>query len=206
MNPISRLLSVMARLRNPQRGCAWDLAQSFETIAPHTIEEAYEVDDAIQRKDYNDLKEELGDLLFQVVFHSQLAAEKSHFDFYDVVKDISDKMIRRHPHLFAGSKDSRVSSENETWESMKTKERALKSQLTGPAASILDGVAISLPALIRSCKLQKRASLLGFDWPDIPPVLGKVSEELDEVREVLLEELDIDNANIIDSDEENASL
>ena len=192
MKPISRLLSIMARLRDPKRGCPWDLAQNFETISPHTIEEAYEVDDAIHRKNYKDLKEELGDLLFQVVFHSQMAAEKSYFDFQDVATEISDKMIRRHPHVFADPKPIKENGHNETWESIKSEERRLKPNLTEDEPSILDGIATSLPALTRSSKLQKRASLLGFDWPNIPPVLGKVSEELNEVHEVLSGELNID--------------
>ena len=185
MKPIELLLSIMARLRDPKGGCPWDLEQTFETISPYTIEEAYEVDDAIQRKNYEELKEELGDLLFQVVFHSQMAAEKSYFDFQDVATEISAKMIRRHPHLFSDGKSSKKSGDVETWESIKAEERQRKSGPIEETSSILDGIAGSLPALTRSGKLQKRASLRGFDWPDITPVLGKVSEELKEVHEVL---------------------
>ena len=185
MKPIDRLLAIMARLRDPKRGCPWDLEQTFETVSPHTIEEAYEVDDAIQRKDYDELKEELGDLLFQVVFHSQMAAEKSYFDFEDVATEISDKMIRRHPHVFSDLTSSKKSGDDETWESIKAEERQRKKGPSEATLSILDGIAGSLPSLIRSGKLQKRASLLGFDWPSITPVLGKVSEELNEVHEVL---------------------
>lgn len=192
MKPIDRLLSIMARLRDPNEGCPWDLKQTFETISPYTIEEAYEVDDAIQRKDYEELKEELGDLLFQVVFHSQMAAEKSYFDFQDVTTEISDKMIRRHPHVFSDPKSSKKSGDEETWESIKAEERQRKNGPSEGTPSILDGIASSLPALTRSGKLQKRASLLGFDWPDITPVLGKVSEELNEVHEVLSGEPNID--------------
>ena len=190
MNPITDLLLIMARLRDPKRGCKWDLQQTFETIAPHTIEESYEVEDAIQRMDYEDLKDELGDLLFHVVFYSQLATERSYFNFHDVAAAISHKMVRRHPDVFPDSKIAGIEAENHTWESLKAKERAQKQKVTHIKISALDGVATNLPALTRATKLQKRASMVGFDWPDIAPVLEKLFEELNEVQEVLSGSMD----------------
>ena len=190
MNQINRLLSIMARLRDPKHGCKWDLRQTFETVAPHTIEESYEVEDAIQRMDYEDLKDELGDLLFQVVFHSQLATEHSYFNFHDVAAAISDKMIRRHPDIFPDAKIVRTEVENHTWESLKAKEREQKEKVIHKKVSALDGVAANLPALTRAIKLQKRASMVGFDWPDIAPVVEKLFEELSEVQEVLSGSMD----------------
>lgn len=180
----------MQRLRDPKHGCKWDLQQTFETIAPHTIEESYEVEDAIQRMDYEDLKDELGDLLFQVVFYSQLAAEQSYFDFDDVTAAISDKMVRRHPDVFTDPKVAATETKNHTWESLKAKERAQKQKVTKKNISALDGVATNLPALTRAAKLQKRASMVGFDWPDISPVLEKLLEEFNEVQEVLFGSMD----------------
>ncbi|OLF77968.1 nucleoside triphosphate hydrolase [Maricaulis sp. W15] len=179
--PIDRLRVIMAKLRDPDGGCPWDLEQDFASIAPYTIEEAYEVADAIERKRYDELKDELGDLLLQVVFHSQIAAEAGLFGFDDVAAAINDKMIRRHPHVF-GDADTR-DSETQTaeWEAIKAAER--KSSDKGE--SLLDDVPVALPALKRAQKLQKRAATVGFDWPTADRVLEKVDEELAEVREAM---------------------
>ena len=167
---IDPLLEIMRLLRNPERGCDWDKVQTFRTIAPYTIEEAYEVADAINSDDMLALKDELGDLLLQVVFHSQIAAEAEKFDFQDVVNSICNKMTRRHPHIF-GEAD-----ESPGWEQIKASEREQSGQ-----SSALDGVALALPALLRAQKIQKRASRVGFDWPDKAPVKDKLLEELEEV-------------------------
>ncbi|SFP09396.1 nucleoside triphosphate pyrophosphohydrolase [Qipengyuania nanhaisediminis] len=177
---IDRLLTIMKRLRDPERGCEWDTAQSFETIAPYTIEEAYEVADAIERKDYEDLKGELGDLLFQVVFHAQMASEDDHFDFGAVVETISDKMERRHPHIFGN--EGGVMEETR-WEDLKAAERS-----EAGSDSAMDGVAKALPALMRSQKLQKRAARHGFDWPDAEGPRAKVLEEIEELSDASPEE------------------
>lgn len=169
---IEPLLAIMRQLRDPETGCEWDKDQTFETIAPYTIEEAYEVADAIQRQDIDALKDELGDLLLQVVFHSQIADDHGYFSFSDVVDGICDKMIRRHPHIFGEEKHS------PDWEQIKAKERAE----TGKS-SALDGVALALPALLRAQKIQKRAARVGFDWPDKAPVKAKLLEELEEVEQ-----------------------
>jgi ATP diphosphatase len=176
--PIQRLLTIMSRLRDPQTGCPWDREQSFATIAPYTIEEAYEVADAIERGDLDDLKRELGDLLFQVVFHAHMAREQGRFDFDDVVNAISDKLERRHPHVFGDAQISSAHEQNAAWEEHKRKERAARNQ----AASVLDDVPVGLPALTRAAKLGKRASSVGFDWPDINGVFDKIEEELRELR------------------------
>ncbi|MBX9643811.1 MAG: nucleoside triphosphate pyrophosphohydrolase [Novosphingobium sp.] len=173
--PLSRLLAIMARLRDPQRGCEWDLAQNFATIAPYTIEEAYEVADAIERGDMAALKDELGDLLLQVVFHARIAEEAGLFVFADVADAISAKMEARHPHIFGDALDP-CQSREERWEKLKAEERAAKG-----AASALDGVALALPALMRAEKLQKRAARQGFDWPDIAGPAAKVLEEIGEL-------------------------
>ena len=167
---IDPLLEIMRRLRDPDDGCDWDKVQTFRTIAPYTIEEAYEVADAINRDDMLALKDELGDLLLQVVFHSQIAADDGEFDFADVVTSICDKMTRRHPHIFGEAQQS------PGWEQIKADERAETGQ-----SSALDGVALALPALLRAQKIQKRAARVGFDWPDKAPVKDKLLEELDEV-------------------------
>ena len=172
---IERLLSIMARLRDPIEGCEWDTAQDFNTIAPYTIEEAYEVADAIERNDMADLCSELGDLLLQVVFHSQMAKEAGHFSFEDVARSISDKMESRHPHIFG---DETGQMTNARWEDLKAAERAK----TG-TASALDGVAKTLPALMRSDKLQQRAARVGFEWPDLAGPKAKLDEELQELEE-----------------------
>ncbi|NMN04380.1 MULTISPECIES: nucleoside triphosphate pyrophosphohydrolase [unclassified Novosphingobium] len=172
---LDRLLAIMARLRDPQQGCEWDLAQDFATIAPYTIEEAYEVADAIARGDMAALREELGDLLLQVVFHSRMAQEAGLFRFDDVAAAIAEKMEARHPHIFGGEDDEGQSRE-ERWENRKAAERAAKGE-----QSAMDGVALALPALMRAEKLQKRAARVGFDWPDLAGPAAKVIEELDEL-------------------------
>ncbi|WP_333572046.1 nucleoside triphosphate pyrophosphohydrolase [Sphingomonas sp.] len=169
---IDRLVTIMERLRDPERGCEWDVAQTFETIAPYTIEEAYEVADAIERGDIAELKDELGDLLLQVVFHSRIAEEAGQFALADVVTSISDKMERRHPHIFGDVAEGG----HHLWEVIKAEERGVKG-----ASSALDGVAIGLPALLRAEKLQKRAARTGFDWPDATGAREKILEELEEV-------------------------
>ena len=174
--PISRLLAIMARLRDPQSGCPWDVKQNFKTIAPYTIEEAYEVADAIERDDLKDLRDELGDLLFQVVFHAQMASERNAFAFDDVVDAICDKMERRHPHVFADAKIETAEAQTIAWDEQKRRERAAKSD------SILADVPVSLPALTRANKLGKRAAEVGFEWPDPHGALDKVAEEIEELR------------------------
>ncbi|UVO49235.1 nucleoside triphosphate pyrophosphohydrolase [Sphingomonas sp. SUN019] len=169
---IDRLLAIMARLRDPETGCEWDRAQSFASIAPYTIEEAYEVADAIARGDMADLKDELGDLLLQVVFHSRIAEEAGDFAFPDVVAAISDKMERRHPHIFGDGGEGHAD-----WERVKATERAAKGN-----SGALDGVAIGLPALTRAEKLQKRGARVGFDWPDASGARAKIDEELAEIE------------------------
>lgn len=177
---IDRLLEIMARLRAPVGGCPWDLEQNFATIAPYTIEEAYEVADAIGRGDMADLKEELGDLLLQVVYHAQMAEEAGAFKFSDVAKAIADKMVARHPHVFGNTRVDSAQAQTSSWESYKAAERAEKAK--GQAASALDGVALALPALTRAEKLQRRAGRVGFDWNDPRLVLDKIEEEIGELR------------------------
>jgi ATP diphosphatase len=179
---LRRLLRMMAKLRDPEGGCPWDLRQDFSTIAPYTIEEAYEVADAIERGDMHDLKDELGDLLFQVVFHARMAEERGDFTFTDVVNAIADKMEARHPHVFAGGTLEDERAVNRWWEERKESERAAKAKEAGRAPSTLDGIATGLPALTRALKLQKRAARVGFDWSDAPPILDKLEEELRELR------------------------
>lgn len=178
---MERLIAVMKALRTPETGCPWDLEQTFATIAPYTIEEAYEVADAIERADTDDLKKELGDLLFQVVFHAQLASEENLFSFPDVAEAISEKMIKRHPHVFSGGDIADADDQTIAWEEMKARERSEKAETNG----VLDDVARTLPAMIRSQKLQKRAARVRFDWPDASAVMEKVDEELSEVKEAL---------------------
>ncbi|MBR0551591.1 nucleoside triphosphate pyrophosphohydrolase [Stakelama marina] len=168
---IERLTAIMARLRDPERGCEWDREQTFATIAPYTIEEAYEVADAIERGDLDELKDELGDLLLQVVFHSRIAEERGAFDLNDVSDAISDKMVRRHPHIFGDALHS------PGWEQIKAEERQAKAR-----SGALDGVARGLPALLRAMKLQKRAARTGFDWPDASRARAKIDEELAEIE------------------------
>jgi ATP diphosphatase len=176
--PIDTLLDIMARLRDPERGCPWDREQDFATIAPYTIEEAYEVADAIERADMAALKDELGDLLLQVVFHARIAEEAGHFAFDDVANAISDKMIRRHPHVFGDVKIASVAAQNEAWEAHKATER----QASGGNDSVLDGVALAFPALLRAGKLSRRAARIGFDWPDAHGVIAKIDEEVAEIK------------------------
>jgi len=174
-----RLLEIMRRLRDPETGCPWDIEQDFSTIAPYTIEEAYEVADAIEREEWDELKGELGDLLFQSVFHAQMATEKGLFDFNDVADTMSDKMVARHPHVFGDeSRDKSAEQQTKDWETIKAAERAGKAQ-----KGTLDGVAVGLPALLRAVKLQKRAARVGFDWPDVSHVLAKIVEESHELIE-----------------------
>jgi MazG family protein len=179
---LDRLLGIMARLRDPKNGCPWDLEQSFRTIVPHTIEEAYEVADAIERDDMKALPGELGDLLFQVVFYSQMAAEAGQFRMEDVLTAINDKMIARHPHVFGTASIETAEAQTVAWEVQKAKERAAEAAAAGRAISVLDGVAAGLPALTRAEKLQKRAARIGFDWPEAGPVIDKVEEEIAELK------------------------
>lgn len=184
---MERLLEIMRRLRHPEKGCPWDIEQDFATIAPYTIEEAYEVADAIERGAWDELRSELGDLLFQSVFHAQMAEEAGHFKFEDVAKAISDKMVSRHPHVF-GTEGNDFSAETQVdrWEEVKAAERAAKSE-----TRVLDGVAVGLPALLRAMKLQKRAARVGFDWPSTDQVIDKIieeSRELVEARDTLTQD------------------
>ena len=183
---IDQLLDVMARLRDPATGCPWDLEQSFATIAPYTIEEAYEVAEAIRQDDRVALRDELGDLLLQVVFHAQMAREDGSFDFDEVARGIADKMIRRHPNVF-GDEDTEARhsapAQMRSWEAQKAEEREARAEAEGRRASALDGVALALPALLRAEKLQKRAARVGFDWPGPEPVFDKVLEEVAELRD-----------------------
>ncbi len=180
--PIERLRAVMARLRHKTEGCPWDVEQNFATIAPYTIEEAYEVADAIERDDMAGLKEELGDLLFQVVFHARMAEEAGLFDFDDVAAELADKMIRRHPHVFADATIRDAAHQTEAWEVTKAAERRTK----GQAESALDGVPVGLPALTRAQKIQKRAARVGFDWGEPLPALAKLEEETRELHDELV--------------------
>lgn len=184
-NRIEDLLEIMRRLRSPEGGCPWDLEQDFRSIAPYTIEEAYEVADAIEHNNFDELRDELGDLLFQVVFHAQMANEQGAFDFNDVLEAIVDKMIRRHPHVFGEAEVSDAEDQTAKWEAQKAAERAAKAE--GRAHSALDGVSRSLPALTRAGKLQRRAARVGFDWPDFSGVLDKLLEEIDELHLELAE-------------------
>ncbi len=179
---IERLLEIMARLRDPERGCVWDLEQTFETIAPYTIEEAYEVEDAIRRRDLDALRDELGDLLLQVVFHAQMASERGAFAFDDVVSAISDKLVRRHPNVFGDSSVETAAEQAHAWERAKAAERESDARRSGREPSALDGVPLGLPALARAQQLVRRAAGAGFAWPDPSAALGKLHEELDEVR------------------------
>ncbi len=179
---IQRLLDIMQQLRNPEGGCPWDQQQTYRSIVPHTIEEAYEVADAIERDAYTELQDELGDLLFQVVFYAQLAREESRFAFDDVVQSICDKLERRHPHVFGDKQITDADTQTIHWEQLKADERKAKSEPDRPH-SALDGIAHTLPAVTVAHKLQKRAAQLGFDWPDEQGVIAKVEEELLEVRQ-----------------------
>lgn len=180
---LPRLLEIMRRLRAPD-GCPWDLEQNFATIAPYTIEEAHEVADAIERGDMIDLRDELGDLLLQVVYHAQMAQEAGHFAFHDVARGVADKMLRRHPHVFGDRPGGETAASMPgTWEKIKAEERAAKGKPEAEAESALDGVALGLPALLRAFKLQNRAARVGFDWPVVGEVLDKIAEEAAELVE-----------------------
>lgn len=190
---IDDLKVLMARLRDPETGCPWDTKQTYRSIVPHTLEEAHEVADAIEREDYGNLKDELGDLLFQVIFYSQIGVEEDRFSFDAVVDNLVRKLVRRHPHVFPeGTLESRIDPDNrpdeawikESWERIKAEERA-QTQAEGTATlpSRLDGIARALPGMVRAEKLQKRASRHGFDWPDVGPVFDKLHEEIDELKE-----------------------
>lgn len=182
MNSIRELLDIMARLRDSEHGCPWDCAQDFATIAPYTIEEAYEVADAIAREDRAALKDELGDLLLQVVFHARMAEEEGSFDFADVASAIGAKLVRRHPHVFGAAEYADITEQTADWERIKADERQRRGE-----TSALDGVPLALPALTRAAKLQRRAARVGFDWPNLAPVLDKLDEELRELRGALAE-------------------
>ena len=177
LRPIDRLLAIMARLRNPDDGCPWDLEQTFATIAPYTVEEAYEVADAIERGDLGDLKDELGDLLLQVVFHARMAEEAGAFAFDDVARAINDKMIRRHPHVFGDETYASLAHQKQGWEALKSAEREKK----GKVGSLLDDVPVGLPGLTRAVKLSKRAASVGFVWPRVGDVVRKLHEEVGEM-------------------------
>lgn len=179
MNQIDRLLKIMQQLRDPQNGCPWDQAQTYKSIVPHTLEEAYEVVDTIEREQYDELKDELGDLLFQVVFYAQIASEEQRFNFDDIARGISEKLQRRHPHVFADVTLAGVDEQTQHWETLKQQEREAK---TETVLSALDGIARALPATTLAQKLQKRAARVGFDWPDWHGVCDKVQEELAELQ------------------------
>ncbi len=178
LGDLSPLLAIMARLRDPQRGCPWDVEQDFASIAPYTIEEAYEVADAIARGDLNALRDELGDLLFQTVFHARMAQEQGAFDFDDVIAGVVEKMVRRHPHVFGGVTIQDAEAQTANWETLKAEERRKKAR-----GGILDDVPLALPALLRAQKLQKRAARVGFDWPSNDGALDKLIEEARELAE-----------------------
>jgi tetrapyrrole methylase family protein/MazG family protein/ATP diphosphatase len=180
LRPIDRLLAIMARLRDPADGCPWDLEQTFATVAPYTVEEAYEVADAIERGDLTDLRDELGDLLLQVVFHARMAEEKGAFAFEDVATAINEKMIRRHPHVFGDETYASLAHQKEGWEALKAAERQHKGGDRG--ASLLDDVPVGLPALTRAVKLSKRAAGVGFVWPSVHEVVAKLDEEVEELK------------------------
>jgi ATP diphosphatase len=190
---ISRLIEIMAALRNPSTGCPWDIEQDFASIAPYTIEEAYEVADAIARGDMDDLRDELGDLLLQVIYHAQMAEEAQEFAFGDVVQAITEKMIRRHPHVFGDAEARSAGMAKGMWEKIKSEEKALKRQARidrgldpeDHGTGFLDGIPIALPALTRALKLQEKAARVGFDWTEAAPILDKIEEEIAELREAM---------------------
>ena len=193
MKSMSQLLEIMSALRAPKTGCPWDIKQTFESIVPYTLEEAYEVADSIERGRMDELKDELGDLLFQVVFYAQMAKEQGLFEFDDIVAAINDKLVRRHPHVFADAEYKDEQTLNDAWEDAKSSERDQKAETD--QVSALAGVAMSLPALKRAQKLQKRAARVGFDWPEMAPVWDKLSEEMHELREAVEAQ---DQAHIFD--------
>lgn len=185
MSDITRLLEIMTRLRDPEQGCPWDRQQTFETILPFTLEEVYEVADAIERNDMDELRSELGDLLFQIVFYAQLAKEQGLFEFADIVAGISGKLVQRHPHVFASAEIKSAEAQTLAWEKHKEQERAEKAANESRPASVLDNIPVALPGLMRAAKLQRRVARVGFEWPDIMPVLDKIEEEIGELREAL---------------------
>ncbi|MFB4204940.1 Nucleoside triphosphate pyrophosphohydrolase [wastewater metagenome] len=184
-HPVDRLIEIMAALRNPDGGCPWDLEQDWQSIVPHTLEEAYEVADTIERGDYDHLRDELGDLLFQVVYYARFAAEEGRFDFHDVASAIADKIVRRHPHVFGEAEERDADSQTRAWEAIKAAERAQRADGEGREPGLLDDVPRTLPALSRSIKLQKRAARVGFDWEEPRPVIAKLREELAELEEAM---------------------
>ena len=183
MSAMNQLLEIMRRLRDPRAGCPWDREQTYHTLVPHTLEEAYEVADAIEQDELDHLPGELGDLLFQVVFYAQIAQEEGRFDFEDVARGISDKLVRRHPHVFADVEIDSAEEQTQAWEEHKRRERD-RSAANGQAG-VLDGVSRALPALVRAAKLQRRAARVGFDWPDVEGVIAKVREEQAELESEL---------------------
>ena len=183
-----RLIEVMARLRHPTEGCPWDIEQDFDTIAPYTIEEAYEVADAIQQGDRGALREELGDLLLQVAYHARMAEEEGSFAYEDVAQGIADKMIRRHPHVFGDATVADADAQTANWEAQKAAERAARADKEGTRPSALDGVPVGMPALTRAEKLTKRAARVGFDWPHVDQVFDKMAEEIGELRHEIAED------------------
>jgi ATP diphosphatase len=182
---VARLLGIMAALRTPGTGCPWDLAQTFATIAPYTIEEAYEVADAIDRSHMSDLKEELGDLLLQVVYHARMAEEQGAFSFADVAAAVADKMVRRHPHVFGTPEQRAAGAPKDFWENAKAEERRDRSVASPSPERLLDAVPVGLPGLTRAVKLQDKAAKVGFDWPSLAPVFAKMKEELAELEDVV---------------------
>ena len=185
MQSMQQLIDIMQALRDPDSGCPWDLQQDFQSLIPYTIEEAYEVADAIEQNKLDDIKSELGDLLFQIVFYSQLAQEQQAFNFNDVAQAISEKLIRRHPHVFADAPVKNAEQQTKEWEKLKQQEREARAEKHSSQLSILDDVSRTLPSLMRAEKLQKRAAREGFDWPDVKGVIAKIYEEIDEVKQEL---------------------
>lgn len=185
MSDITRLLEIMARLRDPEQGCPWDREQTFNSILPFTLEEVYEVADAIERGDMEELRAELGDLLFQIVFYAQMAREQGLFGFGDVVSGISDKLVQRHPHVFGSAEITSSAAQTQAWEQQKEQERARKAAEEARHPSVLDNIPTTLTGLMRAAKLQRRVARVGFEWPDIMPVLDKIEEEIGELREAL---------------------
>lgn len=185
MSDMNRLLEIMARLRDPEQGCPWDRQQTFATILPFTLEEVYEVADAIERGDMEELRVELGDLLFQIVFYAQMAKEQGLFEFGDIVSGIADKLVQRHPHVFGSAEIRSAEAQTLAWEKQKEQERAQKAHDEARHASVLDNIPNTLTGLMRAAKLQRRVARVGFEWPDIMPVLDKIEEEIGELREAL---------------------
>lgn len=190
MTAMNDLLQVMNRLRDPDEGCPWDLAQTIDSIAPYTIEEAYEIVEAIESGSMDELCDELGDLLYHIVFYAEMANEAQHFNFDTVCSRVSEKLVRRHPHVFENKRPADTGSLVTEWEAMKRQEREDKARLKGEAGTVLGGIASAMPALIRAEKLQKRAATVGFDWPDIKPVMEKLLEEIEELNRQMSESND----------------